>query len=176
MRFLPSKLSTSSGFSLVEALVAVVLIGIFAAIAIPSWQNLLIQQRVSRAQAQAYQAFRRAKFNAKREKRDWLVSFRENNSRVEYAVHRSSADPLWQALTADAEFLEIDTDNTTLSTSKSTCNNFYCVKFTHKGTIGGRLGRITLGHKNKSQPKQCIFISSLLGTLRRDEAEGCIEP
>ena len=176
MRFLPSKLSTSSGFSLVEALVAVIIIGIFAAIAVPSWMNLITKQRVNSAQESAYQGFQRAKFNAKREKRDWLVSFRENNSRVEYAVHRSSADPLWQALTADAEFLEIDTDNTTLLTSKSTCNNFYCVKFTHKGTIGGRLARITLVPKNKSQPKQCIFISSILGTLRRDEAEGCIKP
>lgn len=175
MRFLPSKLSTSSGFSLVEALVAVIIIGIFAAIAVPSWMNLITKQRVNSAQERAYQSFQRAKFNAKREKRDWVVSFRNNNGEIEYAVHRLDGTLFWQELIGEADTIDIDTQNTTLSTSESTCNNFYCARFTHRGTVGGRLGRITFVPKNDQDPKKCIFISTRLGTLRTDKGEDCIK-
>lgn len=171
-RFL-SKPSTFSGFSFVEVLVAVVIIGILATLAIPSWQKLVINQRANRAQEQAYQALQRAKFNAKREKRDWLVSFRENNGEIEYAIHRLNGTLFWQELISEADTIAIDPQNTTLSTSQSTCNNFYCARFTHRGTVGGRLGRITFVPKNNQDPKKCVFISTRLGTLRRDEDEGC---
>ncbi|NJK27453.1 MAG: type II secretion system protein [Coleofasciculaceae cyanobacterium SM2_3_26] len=50
--------SPTAGFSLIEILVVIVMIGILSAISIPSWLNFMKRQRVNAAQGQASQAMR----------------------------------------------------------------------------------------------------------------------
>ena len=165
-----SKKFTFAGFTMVEVLVAVVIIGILSAIAIPSWQRLITNQRVSRAQEEAYQAFREARFNAQREKRSWVVEFQtDGDGVVEYSVHNSDASASWQPLTNDAEQIAID-DSTNLSS-----NN---IEFQHDGIVSDdidaeNLPRITFKPKEQSSPVYCVFVTTRLGALRRDKGDSC---
>jgi prepilin-type N-terminal cleavage/methylation domain-containing protein len=178
MRSSVPKQSSFAGFTIVEALVAVVIIGILAAIAVPSWQKLITNQRVSRAQEEAYQAFREARFNAEREKRPWQVQFRQNNNRVEFDVHATNNNPNWQSLTNSAEQIAIDNCN-------NTNNNNFVVQFQGDGTVdetnigcGGNAGSLRVGisfipsnqqQQSQPQPIQCVYVETILGALRQEE-------
>jgi prepilin-type N-terminal cleavage/methylation domain-containing protein len=69
------KNSSNSGFTLVEMLVVIFIIGILSAIAIPSWVSFVNTRRLSVAQDEVYRAMRQAQSQAKKQKLTWQVSF-----------------------------------------------------------------------------------------------------
>ncbi|MCT7955982.1 Tfp pilus assembly protein FimT/FimU [Laspinema palackyanum] len=70
-----SKNTTTSGFTLLELLVVVFIIGILAAMGIPSWLSVINRQRVNTAQAQVVQALRAAQSTAKQTRSSQEVTF-----------------------------------------------------------------------------------------------------
>lgn len=166
------------GFTLVEMLVVIATIGILAAIAAPSWFSFLQRQRLNAGQAEILTVMREAQNNAKREKRIWQASFRNNNDRVQWAVHPENVplDSLtWNDLLGeDADQIEIDQSNTTLLRQ----NSIYRVQFQYKGRVNGQLGRITLISRNSGNSsnasKRCVWVSTLLGALRTAGNRECL--
>jgi len=165
------------GYTLVEMLVIIALIGIISAIATPSWLAFLNRIRLNSAQAQALSVMREAQVNSKREKRVWEASFRNSNGLVQWSTHPDSLPPVswyWQNLLGeDADNIEIDVSKTTLRRR----GGVYNVQFQYKGHVNGQLGRITFitrGQSNSTNaPKRCVWVSTLLGVLRTDGDRGC---
>ena len=62
-----------SGFSLMELLVGIAIIGIMAAIAIPGFSVWLPEYRLKGAARDLYSNYQLAKMGAIRENRDWAV-------------------------------------------------------------------------------------------------------
>lgn len=76
------KIKSDAGFSLLELMVAVSFMGILSAIAIPSWLNLLTNQRLSNASSRTIDVLRDAQTLANRSQRSVLACFRDDGTQV----------------------------------------------------------------------------------------------
>ncbi|MBW4559889.1 MAG: type II secretion system GspH family protein [Mojavia pulchra JT2-VF2] len=157
-----SNINFSSGFTLLETLTVILMIGILSAIAAPSWLTVVDTQRLKTAQSEVYSAMRQAQSQAKKEKLAWQTSFRNNNGIVQWAVHPASVNPAnanWNNLDANVRLDE----ETTLQQSGGVRR----IQFDYMGNVDKPpLGRITLSSKHGGRAKRCVFVSTILGAMR----------
>jgi Tfp pilus assembly protein FimT len=167
------------GYTFVEFVAIIVIIGILSAIAAPSWLGFLTAQRLNAAQAQALSIMREAQASAKREKRVWEACFRQNatEKKVQWSAHPvpasgggMCANARWQNLIeSDGDQIAIATSGTARSTLFNR-NNIYRIQFGYKGRVNGQLGKITFIAANQTNQnrgsKRCVVVSTLLGAIR----------
>lgn len=166
-----NKLSSLSGYTLLEVLIVVVILGVLIAIAAPGWLEFVQRQQLKTAQEQIQRAMYAAISSAKKDKLTWQVSFRESNSKFQYAIHSTSTkleNVFWQSL---AEQVEIDKNNTTLFWDST--NTMWRVQYNHQGNTNGRLGKITLMPKTSSPARRCVLASTLIGNTRLARDKDC---
>lgn len=169
---------TNQGFTLLETLIVVVIIGIVSAIAIPNWQAFVNLRYLNSAQDRVYWTMQEAKRNAVRDKITWQASFRETPSgTVQWAVHPATSDAfipagvLWHDLGKNIQVDKYknskDEYETTLdSPGTKTIAGPWRVQFNSYGNTNGQLGRITLQTTSGGKAKRCVIVSTLIGTLR----------
>ena len=100
---------SNSGFTLIEVLVAIVIVGILSAIAAPSWLGFVQTQQLNKANDTVLAALQEAQQQAKKSKRSYSVSFRANKKNekiVEYAVY-----PTEKIFSKDEDDKDIDPDD-----------------------------------------------------------------
>mgnify|MGYP006421806469 CR=1 FL=1 len=173
---------TTRGFTIVEILIVTVIVGILAAVAIPSWMRFTAVSKLKTAQNRAYWVMRTAQAKAKAEGVTWQASFRthtvDGEELVQLAVHPASQKPTnasWQNL---PNSVQIDDETTLLSKS-----DIYRVRFNYIGcpvsspehpcgqTSIRTKGRITFSSENHNQAKRCVIVSTLLGALRQSKEQ-----
>lgn len=160
---------TESGYTLLELLVVMVIVGIMAALVAPGWNAFYSRLRLGNAIDMVYQGMRDAEGNARRQHLDWQVSIREVDGVVQWAMHPASVTP------GESEWRQLDP---AIKLGKATLRwvkdqSLYKVEFSHKGQVNGQLGRVSLTTKNNEKIKRCVVVSTLLGHLRTDEDKGC---
>lgn len=195
----PASRQSTAGYTMIEIIVVVVIIGILSAIVGPSWLGFLTRQRLSSAQGQALTVMRDAQVNAKRDKRIWEVCFRQNsdNNSVQYSVHpmrtggaADCANASWQNLTGEANKIGILPQGAALP---------YKVQFDYTGLIvdnqrvpnsnrlapvptlpdgSTEIGRITFASRsgnalNTAGSRRCIYVSTLIGAMRTAQDDNC---
>ncbi|MFB2895257.1 Tfp pilus assembly protein FimT/FimU [Aerosakkonemataceae cyanobacterium BLCC-F50] len=194
----PYSKQTNDGFTMVEMIVVVVIIGILSAIVAPSWLQWLTRQRVNTAQAEAVMVLREAQSNAKREKRVWQACFRDTGTKVQWSVQPQHPDDgnnnrclnpgqhpnagiAWNDLASeDADKIAIDSANTTLSNAGS---NTYSVLFQYKGllkTESTQTGGITFGTRDnqgslgvRAGTKRCVAVMTIMGATSAGSDNDC---
>lgn len=189
---------STTGFTLVEVLAVIVMVGVLAAIATPSWVAFNERQRLNAANNQIYQALRQAQNQAKLRKEAWQASFRQKDGKVQWAVNRDESDPdkiPWQDFPGDriSESIQINT-GTNGTNLPSPSSGFFRLLFNYKGcpvsasgytctnsdlsfpspeTATSKKPRIILSNKNGSPAKRCIKILTPLGSMVSAQDEDC---
>ena len=82
---------------------------------------------------------------------------------MEWAVHDRNtplAQAPWETLSTR---VKLDPAETTLQPMAGG----YRVRFNYKGRVSDRLGRVTFMGRRPSTQRRCVFVSTLLGALRR---------
>jgi prepilin-type N-terminal cleavage/methylation domain-containing protein len=152
---------SSRGFTLIEMIAVVLMMGILSAIVAPSWLAFIKTRHLNVAQNQVYQAMRTAQSQAKKEKLTYHASFREQNNIVQWAVHPATIDSSnaqWNNLDVS---VQLDAE-TTLKLSDGVRQ----VPFDYIGSVKPPFGRITLSSKSGGKAKRCVFVSTILGAMR----------
>lgn len=158
----------SHGFSQLELLVVLTIMGTLTSILTPSWLGLMTGQVLNQAQDNVLQTMRVAQAQARLNRVTWQASFRETPQGIQMAVHPVNALPdqvVWEVLSSGAE---IDPAMTTLVQTSGT----YRIRFSPQGGVSGQMGRLTVRHGDRTS-RRCVFSSSLLGTLRKAADQDC---
>lgn len=153
---------STSGFTLLELIIVVALLGIVSAIAAPAWSGFVSRQSLNTAQDQVYRAMQEAKSNAKLQKLTWQFSIREQNRVVQLAVHPATINPANATWNNLDKRVRLDPE-TTLQKS----GTIRRIQFDYHGNVRKPpLGRVTLSSKQGGKTKRCVVVSTIIGTLR----------
>ncbi|MEP0816838.1 MULTISPECIES: type II secretion system protein [Trichocoleus] len=157
----PQKPSTK-GFTVLELLVTVAMIGIVSAIAAPSWLAFINNQSLIATQDQVQRSLHDAKRSAKQNKATWQVSFREHNGTGQWVVHPRNVNTNTLSWRNFDSRVSIDANETTFLES----GGVWRIQFNYRGHVNGQLGRLTLVLRQGGKAKRCVITSTLIGAIR----------
>ncbi|WP_017301885.1 pilus assembly FimT family protein [Nodosilinea nodulosa] len=153
-----------AGFTLIEGLIVVAIMGLLAAIAAPSFFSFWQQRKINITQDMVYQALRVTQTDAMQQHQSRRCSLRERNGRIEWASHPEStlASQVtnWQPLVDGVGFADID--NTLVASG-----GVYYAKFDMYGNVQGQLGTVTVAMSDRKTTHRCVVVSTMIGAMRK---------
>jgi prepilin-type N-terminal cleavage/methylation domain-containing protein len=165
---LKAQYSNNAGFTLLENIIVLAIIGILCAITAPNWIGFVNRQRLNTAQHQVYRGMQETKSQAMLQKVTWQFSIREvtvnGKPVVQWAVHPKSLSPanaIWHNLDSHIRLYRPET-----TFYKDKKNGIQRVQFNYIGNTNGQLGQLTLVANNSDKVKRCVYVSTLIGTMR----------
>lgn len=124
-RYLANLKNSNSGFTLLEVLVVIVMVGILSAIAAPSWLSFVARQKLNKANDSVLAALQEAQRKAKNTKFSYSVSFTTKDNEPKIFIHRNNIEPdpkadYWYSLGRDSG---VNTEKFLLGTNLEGRNN-----------------------------------------------------
>jgi type II secretory pathway pseudopilin PulG len=179
------------GFTIIELLIIVLMLGIFASIAAPSWLAFINRQRVRTVNDRVLQTLRSAQSEAKRSKRNIIITFDTTVDPPTATI--DTIPPAINSMTGLPNPLRTETFNgggeikprtIVLAFNKpdSTNPKTSSLVFDYQGNLtpGTTPFVVTVAPFDTSVPsglgpnskgKQCVIVETILGGMRTDEGE-----
>ncbi|MBD2204054.1 prepilin-type N-terminal cleavage/methylation domain-containing protein [Calothrix sp. FACHB-1219] len=217
MNNLPENLSTGStkkevanyifpikqdaGFTILEVLVVILIVGVLSAIIAPNWLAFLNRQRLNKASDNLVATLQEAQRQAKRNKRNYSVSFRTNNNLPEIAIYSGTTPSNWQSFGKDVGVKQgqviIGTNLTAVNTTTGgsvsyNINTPVTITYDYMGSLpNANFGPIPTGQTEPpglkivvalprpgspttaGNLKRCVILQTLIGGVRTAKNTGC---
>ena len=181
-----------AGFTIIELLIIVLMLGIFASIAVPGWLAFINRQRVRTVNDRVLQTLRSAQSEAKRTKSDIVVTFSTTNDPPTATINTTATPaptPPIQTVTFNAGG-EIKPGQVKLSADSCPppnptlvpCTAATSLTFSYNGIIdpnnltNPKLSFVVTVSPVNDNSKQCVIVETILGGMRTDEGVACKTP
>jgi prepilin-type N-terminal cleavage/methylation domain-containing protein len=182
------------GFTLLELLVIVILLGTLAAIAAPGWLGFINRQRVRTVNDRVFQSLRTAQSEAKRSKRDIMVTFNTSADPATATIGISTNNVPPSIITPPIETItfngggEIKPGQVTVATNATAAYGLDQVPansiiFDYQGNIKNLPPSTNPAITNArfvvsvspagSTAKQCAIVETIIGGMRTGEGDDC---
>jgi prepilin-type N-terminal cleavage/methylation domain-containing protein len=155
------KRRATSGFTLIEVLVVVIIIAILFGIAAPGWLAFLNSRRVSNSQDQVVQSIRRAQAEALRTRRPQTVTFNTTVNPPLITVRGETEQLGYGSYPSGQQLVQL-----------SSSVNPAQVNFDENGTLieGTTVPIIFTLTAPSTGAKRCVVVETLLGAIRKVSA------
>ena len=194
--------SNDAGFSLLELLVVILIVGILSAIAAPSWLNFLNQRRATAVHEAVWGAIREAQSRAKTEKVNYSMSFRNENDLPEIIVFKTDElggddFPEWKGVgnNVDLKPRQIELSSNIATTKSINGTNYQTITFDEIGALtdfdsdedafevednddvaeGISITAVALNRQGEGidSTQRCVKVLTLLGLMIRSQGADC---
>jgi len=166
-------LNRDHGFTLIEVLVVMIIVGILSAIAAPSWLSFVTNNRMSASQSRVFSTIKDAQSTAKRG--NTTATFEIGNDPTNGAYIRSGTSQ-YQYLEQGVKVLSV-----TKATAPTTVTLPLTIVFNSQGlpskvntvTFTDFPLKITIGVTNSAGLNRCTSISTILGSIKSGSGSAC---
>jgi type II secretory pathway pseudopilin PulG len=158
------KIKRVAGFTLLEMMIILMIVGLLSAIVAPSWTSFYANRQLSVAQEQIQASIKHGQHMAKLKRIPQRFVIEQYGDWVRWGTATDPNVPIdWKTI----QNIAIDTTQTTFRKDRTTNNRWFMV-LDDDGTVTGQLGRVTLG-TSTSKEQRCVIMSTLLGETRKGE-------
>lgn len=173
------------GYTLIEILVTVILVGILAVVGLPNWFNYINEQKLNQASEATETLLRTAQNRALQEGQAFQVEFRNSDNIPQASLYRTDSDAnnCWAYLSSIGDRKSVRDDCLNLAEANKINllldDENKTITFSYDGTINPKSKlqpneKITFTLTALSNPPQrCVRIKTILGSL--DQGKDNIE-
>lgn len=167
---------SDAGFSILEILAVVVIIGVLGAMAAPGWLAFMNRQRASAVKEELQQAIRTAQSEAKQRRRSMTIEFHASDEAVPTGIPAYTLEGNQQILgqgeinPGQLELVVVDADDNDVSQLVFRSDGTLSVADSDYETLPVT---ISIESPPGSNNKTCLMIESLLGSIDSGSGSEC---